>query len=140
MVVRLGGVVTFLQIKKKMLYRNTKVIYSKCYFMGFLNLKHKITLKVQIYINLQNHPTFHSEERLVNTLLVLLVYVLTHWAPPLPEFLDLSENELPVLEAGSLTGLRQLKYLGKNRLYHLQFFCDRNVNSGAGIPVMFSHF
>ena len=82
MVVRLGGVVTFLQIKKKMLYRNTKVIYSKCYFMGFLNLKHKITLKVQIYINLQNHPTFHSEERLVNTLLVLLVYMLTHWAPP----------------------------------------------------------
>ena len=47
---------------------NTNFMFRLKFNIFSLYLKQKYSLTVQIVCNLQRHPTFHSEERLVNLL------------------------------------------------------------------------
>ena len=72
------------------LHYNTNLM-NKLKLNDFLKTKNKNnSLTVQIFVHLQNHPTFHSEERLVNFvrgrecfvgLFLLLVYDWAHHCP-----------------------------------------------------------
>ena len=75
-------------------YSLTKYLVQTSWKMILKNYKQRNTLIVQIFYNLQNHPPFHSEGRLVNLargwecfvglstsilLLVLLVYLRVYY-------------------------------------------------------------
>ncbi len=51
----------------------------------------------------------------IRIFIILLLPKRLFHTPRSLESLDLSENEITVVEAGSFSGIRHLKYLGKNR-------------------------